>query len=127
MKKVLIVDDEEDYLKMLGERITFAGYSVITATNGYDAITLAKSQRPDIIILDIMMPGMDGGQVAAELKVDSSTRNIPVILLTAMLLKTEEEDHGSIIGGHITFSKPVDMEKLLDQMKKLLVGTAAAI
>ena len=124
MKKVLIVDDEEDALKMLGKRLTVEGYFVITATNGKDAIALAKSQHPDIIILDIIMPGMDGGQVAAELKEHPSTRNIPVILLTAILSKAEEEKYDSMVGGHITLAKPLDAEKLLDQMNKLLGSTA---
>jgi CheY-like chemotaxis protein len=124
MKKVLIVDDEEDVLQMLGKRLRAVGYSVITATNGTDAIALAKSQHPDIIILDIIMPGMEGGEVAAELKEHPLTRSIPVILLTAMLSKTEEEKHGSMVGGHIALAKPLDIEKLLDQMKKLLCSTA---
>jgi CheY-like chemotaxis protein len=124
MKKVLIVDDEIDILQMLGKRLTASGYSAIKATNGKDAIALAKSQHPDIIILDIIMPGMDGGQVAAELKEHPSTRNIPVILLTAILSKAEEEKYDSMVGGHITLAKPLDAEKLLDQMNKLLGSTA---
>jgi CheY-like chemotaxis protein len=123
MKKVLIVDDEEDALKMLGKRLTVEGYSVITATNGKDAIALARSQHPDIIILDIIMPEMEGGEVAAELKEHLSTRNIPVILLTAIFSKAEEEEYNSMIGGHITLAKPLDTKKLLDQMKILLDST----
>jgi CheY-like chemotaxis protein len=126
MKKVLIVDDEKDTLLMLGKRLTAGGYSVITATNGKDAIALAKSQHPDIIILDIMMPGMEGGEVAAELKEHPLTRSIPVILLTALLSKTEEEEYGSVVGGNITLAKPLDAEKLLDQMEKLL-GSAVVL
>ena len=109
---------------MLGKRLTAEGYSVITATNGTDAIALAKSQHPDIIILDIIMPEMEGGEVAAELKEHPSTRNIPVIFLTALLSKAEEEKYGSMVGGNITLAKPLDAEKLLDQMKKLLGSTA---
>ena len=125
MKKVLIVDDEEDMLKMLGKRLTVSGYSVITATNGRDAIVLAKSQHPDIIILDVIMPGMDGGEVVAELKKHTSTKSIPVILLTAIFSKAEEQKNNSMVGGNITLAKPLDAEKLLDQMKKLLDGTTA--
>ena len=124
MKKVLIVDDEEDVLLMLGKRLTASGYSVITATNGKDAIALAKSQHPDIIVLDIIMPEMDGGEVMAELKEHPSTRSIPVILLTALFSKAEEEKYGSMAGGNITLAKPLDAEKLLEQMKKLLGSTA---
>jgi CheY-like chemotaxis protein len=123
MKKVLIVDDEQDFLQVLGKRLTASGYSVITATNGRDAIFLAQSQRPDIIILDILMPQMDGGEVMAELKEHSTTRNIPVIFLTALFSKAEEEKYGSIVSGNITLAKPLDAEKLLEQMKKLLDDT----
>ncbi|MFZ0034738.1 MAG: response regulator [Sedimentisphaerales bacterium] len=128
MKKVLIliVDDEEDVLKMLGKRLTIEGYSVITATNGADAITLAKSQRPDIIVLDIIMPEMEGDEVAAELKEHPLTRNIPVIFLTALRSKAEEKESGSIVGNNITLSKPLDPEILLDKIKKLLPVTAAS-
>jgi CheY-like chemotaxis protein len=126
MKKVLIVDDEKDTLLMLGKRLTAGGYSVITATNGKDAIALAKSQHPDIIILDIMMPGMEGGEVAEKLKEHPLTRSIPVILLTALLSKAEEEEYGSVVGGNITLAKPFDAEKLLDQMEKLL-GSAVVL
>ena len=125
MKKVLIVDDEEDMLKVLGKRLTVSGYSVITATNGRDAIVLAHSQHPDIIVLDVVMPGMDGGEVVAELKKHPSTRSIPVILLTAIFSKAEEEKYNSMVGGNITLAKPLDAEKLLDHMKKLLDSTIA--
>jgi CheY-like chemotaxis protein len=125
MKKVLIVDDEEDLLQMLAKRLTVSGYSVITANNGRDAIDLAKSQSPDLIILDIIMPEMDGGEVASELKDYPATKNIPLILLTAMLSKAEEEKHRSVVGGHIALAKPLDPEKLLEQMKKLLCVTTA--
>jgi CheY-like chemotaxis protein len=111
-------------LLVLGKRLTAWGYSVIKATNGKDAIALAKSQHPDIIILDIIMPGMDGGEVAEELKENPLTENIPVILLTAMLSKAEEKKYDSMIGGHITLAKPLDTEKLLEQMKMLLGSTA---
>jgi CheY-like chemotaxis protein len=125
MKKILVVDDEEDFLQMLDKRLTVSGYSVVTANNGKDAIALAKSQHPDIIILDILMPQMDGWWVAEDLKERPSTRNIPLILLTAMLSKEDEEKYHSMFGGHIALAKPIDAEKLLEQIKKLLCDTAA--
>jgi CheY-like chemotaxis protein len=123
MNKVLIVDDEQDFLQVLGKRLTVSGYSVISASNGRDAVSLAKSQHPDIIVLDIVMPGMDGGQVMSELKEHSSTRNIPVILLTGLFSKAEEIKYGSTVSDHIVLAKPLDAEKLLEQMKKLLDDT----
>ena len=119
-KKILVVDDEKDVLLMLEKRLTAEGYSVITATNGTDARALAKSQQPDLIILDIVMPGMKGGQVAGWLKAASETRNIPVIFLTALLSKAEEEKYSPMIRGNITFAKPFDAGELLAQIKRLL-------
>ncbi|MFA5271639.1 MAG: response regulator [Candidatus Omnitrophota bacterium] len=123
---ILIVDDEEDALKVLEKRLTSQGYSVISTTDGAEAVALAKSKHPDIIILDIMMPGgMEGGQVAAELKDHPSTKNIPVIFLTALRSKAEEKEYGLIIGDNVTLAKPFDPEMLLDKIKNLLPDTAA--
>jgi CheY-like chemotaxis protein len=128
MKKVLIliVDDEEDALWMLGKRLTAEGYSVIAANNGTDAIALAKSQHPDIIILDIVMPGMDGGEVAAKLREHPLTRSIPVIFLTALLTKTEEYQGSHTISSNIAFAKPFDTEELLAQIKGLLCNVTTS-
>jgi len=119
-KKILVVDDENDVLLMLEKRLTAEGYSVITATNGTDALVLAKSKTPDLIILDIVLPDMEGGQVAGRLKATPETRNIPVIFLTALLSKTEEGKHSPMIGGNIIFAKPFDTGKLLEQIKRLM-------
>jgi CheY-like chemotaxis protein len=124
---ILIVDDEEDALWMLGKRLTAEGYSVIAANNGTDAIALAKSQHPDIIILDIIMPGMDGDEAAAKLREHPLTRSIPVIFLTALLTKTEEHQRNHTISSNITFfAKPFDTEELLAQIKGLLCNVTAS-
>ncbi len=81
MKKVLIVDDEPDVLEVLGRRLTQAGYQVIKAQNGEDGILKAKKELPNLIILDIIMPDMDGGSVANKLKEDKTTKDIPIIFL----------------------------------------------
>lgn len=119
-KKILIVDDEEDVLLMLEKRLTVEGYRVITATNGTDALMSAKSKHPDLIILDVLMPGIQGGEVAGRLKVDPETHDIPVIFLTALLSKTEEDEYGPMIRGNITFAKPFEPQELSAQIKKLL-------
>lgn len=126
MKKILVVDDEKDVLFMLEKRLTARGYSVITATNGTNAIALAKSQHPDLIILDILMPGMDGGQVAAQLQTHPLTRSIPVIFLTALLTKTEEYQNNHVINRNITFAKPFDTEELLAQIEGLLCNATTS-
>ena len=120
MKKILIVDDEEDVLLVLEKGLASAGYSVITADNGGDAIRLAKAKCPDLIILDIIMPEMDGTEVAARLREDRQTRNIPVIFLTCVLTKEEEAERRRAAGPNIFISKPYQLEELLTQVKQLL-------
>lgn len=119
-KKILIVDDERDVLSVLESGLAAEGYSVITADNGNDAIVLAKSQRPDLIILDLVMPSVDGAEIAATLKEDTDTKDIPFIFLTCLFTKTEEEeDDGRVIGGHVFLAKPYNMEGLLTQIERL--------
>ena len=119
-KKILIVDDEKDVLKVLERGLIAEGYSVMTTNNGNDAIILAKSEFPDLVILDILMPNMEGTEVAEILKEDIKTKDIPVIFLTCLLEKKEEERKGHVVGGNIFFAKPYDMEKLLTAIEELL-------
>ena len=117
-KKILIVDDEQDTLSVLGKGLTAEGYSIIKADNSGDALDLAKSERPDLIILDILMPGMDGGEVARMLKEVPETKDIPIIFLTGMFPKREEEEEGRVVAGNIMFDKPYDILKLITAIEK---------
>lgn len=120
-KKILIVDDEEDLLRTLEARLSTKGYHIWKAANGRDAILLAKTKHPDLIILDVVMPGMDGGQVANILKDDPETKDIPIIFLTALVTKKEEEKKsGEPIGGRYFIAKPYNPEDLLKEVEKRL-------
>ena len=119
-KKILIVDDEKDALFILEKALAGRGYSVVTANNGYDAIILAKSKRPDLIILDIAMPDIDGGEVSSRLKEDPRTTDIPVIFLTALVSKIEEKKKDHVLGSNVLIAKPYDIEELLTQIEMLL-------
>ncbi len=120
-RKVLIVDDEEDALFVLEKELAARGYSVITTDNGDDALALAKSQIPDLIILDVLMPGMDGTEVDAQLHEDALTRDIPVIFLTCLFQNTEERKQGHVVDdGKVLVSKPYSKEALLTQIEKLV-------
>ena len=122
-KKILIVEDDQDALKVLAKSLTVEGYSIITADNGSDAIKLAKSEHPDLIVLDLLLPDIDGEEVSAVLKEDFETQNIPVIYLTGVFPKREDEEKdGRIVGGHVLIAKPYSLEELLTHMKKLLNG-----
>jgi CheY-like chemotaxis protein len=119
-KKILIVDDEADLLDVLGKRLTTEGYSVITADNGINGISLAKSECPDLLILDVMMPKMGGEEVAEKLKENPTTKDIPIIFLTALVSRAEEEKRNHFIGKHVFVAKPYDKDRLLTVISKLL-------
>jgi CheY-like chemotaxis protein len=118
-KKILIVDDEEHILIMLQNRLVNAGYAVLMATNGKDAINLAKKEIPALIISDIVMPDVDGGDIAAALADDPATKDIPIIFLTAILKKEEEKEKRVVLGRRF-MAKPYDPEELLREIDKLL-------
>ncbi len=82
-KKILVVDDEERVREMLGFRLRLFGYEVLEASNGEEALDLATREKPDLVLLDIMMPGMDGFQVCSRLKRNDETKDIPIVILTA--------------------------------------------
>lgn len=119
-KKILIIDDERDALFILEKELASKGYSVISADNGNDALKLAKSQYPDLITLDIWMPVMDGTEIAAKLKEDPETKDIPVIFLTCLFSKKEEKEQGCVIGGRVFIAKPYSIEGLSAQIEKLV-------
>ncbi len=118
-KKILIVDDDEVFLKMLSKTLVSSGYAVSQATNGKDAIEIAKNWRPHLIILDIMMPEMDGGETALAIEKEPTTKNIPIIFMTS-LLKKEDEDKLSYSHKRSYMSKPYDKDELLAEIAKKL-------
>lgn len=117
--KILQVDDESDVLDILSIFLGRAGYETCEALGGEEAIAKAKAERPDMIILDILMPEMDGFEVMRELKKDEATARIPIMVLTA---KTGEEDRrkGRELGATRYVSKPFTEESLLSEVKRTL-------
>jgi len=119
--KVLVVDDEVTIcqtMKLYIERAT--KFAVITATSGKEAIRLARSQKPDIILLDIMMPGMSGSEVAEELRENPLTSNIPIIFITAAISKDEEVRKGGYIQEVPIIAKPVKAEEVVRRIEEIL-------
>lgn len=117
-KKILIVDDEADIIEMLKYNLEKEGYSVLTARNGKSALEEVR-QHPDLVILDVMMPEMDGWEVCKRLKKDERTANIPVLFLTA---KGSEVDEvvGLELGADDYIVKPISVRKLLARVKASL-------
>lgn len=118
-KRILIIDDDEVFLKMLQNTLTSSGYSVSMATNGRDAIDVAKHWHPHLIILDVMMPEMDGGETASALERDPSTENIPIIFMTSLLNK-EDEDKLTYSQKRSYMAKPYNKDELLAEIAKKL-------
>lgn len=119
-KLIFVVDDEKDMVKVLDKRLSENNYRVITADNGHDVLDIAKKEKPDLIILDVMMPGVDGSEAAAILRQDTQTANIPIIFLTALYSKEEEIRKGKIIAGNVFLSKPFEIEELLKTIEDVL-------
>ncbi len=119
-KKILIVDDEMDVRLVLEKSLAAEGYSVITARNGFDALSLAKAECPDLIILDRVLGDMPGEEVAAKLKEDDKTKNIPIIFLSALFSKKDEIEKGHVFRGYVMFAKPYEKQKLITAIRKLL-------
>ena len=120
-KTVLVVDNDTDTLQVVSIGLQTKGYSVIKTDRGPDTIILAKANRPDVILLDLLMPDMDGAAVAAALKEDTETCDIPIIFTTCLFSALEQvgrKDH--IIAGHMTFAKPYNIDELADEMAKLI-------
>lgn len=119
-KKILIVDDQKDVLKVLDKRLSGAGYSVIKAESGKDALLLAKAEHPDLIILDIIMPEMDGAETANILKNDPQTKDIPVIFLTCLFTEKEEQKEDHVVGGKYFIAKPYNPNEMLEIVGRFL-------
>jgi two-component system, OmpR family, alkaline phosphatase synthesis response regulator PhoP len=117
--KILLVDDEIDMLLPLKMSLEAEDYLVLGASNGFEALKLAKTTIPDLILLDIMMPGMDGYEVCAQLKKDPITKNIPVIMLTAKDA-VREKVKGLDIGADDYVTKPFNLNELKARIKSVL-------
>ena len=110
--KVLIVDDQPLNIDLLEQELAAAGYLTVAARSGEQAIALARREAPELILLDVMMPGVDGYETCARLKADEDTRAIPVIFLTA-LKETFEKVRAFELGAVDYVTKPFEAEELL--------------
>jgi DNA-binding response OmpR family regulator len=119
--KILVIDDEHDILDTVSVRLTAGGYSVITADTGEGGFAKAVSEKPDLILLDVMLPDIDGGMVAAKLRDNAVTRKIPVVFLTCIVSGKEMEGKDKI-GGNFFIAKPFKSEELLAKIEDVLGG-----
>ncbi len=118
-KKILVVDDSNTELEHITKLIQSSGYNVSKATSGEEALSLAKTYRPDLIILDVVMPGKDGYQTCRELKSEDGTKDIKVVMVTSKNQKTDEY-WGRKQGADDYITKPFDPDNLLNSISSLI-------
>jgi len=122
-KQILIVDDDMDVLSVLNKGLTAEGYDVVTAYNGSNALTVLNSTTPDLIVLDRILGDMLGEEVALKLRTNPKTKDIPIILLSALFSKNDEVEKGHVFGSVKMLAKPYDMEILLPAIEELLFAS----
>lgn len=118
-KKILIVDDEEGFLKLLRDALEIRGLEVITATNGVEAGLELATGAPNLILMDIKMPGINGLEACAAVRRNPATKDLPIIIVSAIF---DESDIKKAYKGGISdyFIKPVDIERLVKRIKEIL-------
>ncbi len=119
MARILVVDDESVILKLLDYRLTMSGYDVITALNGTEALEMTRNKKPDLVILDVALPEMDGCEICELLKKDERYAGIPVMMVTATA-REESIKRGINAGADAYMTKPFESEELLSKIKELL-------
>jgi CheY-like chemotaxis protein len=125
MRSVLVVEDHDMSRSMLTRRLHRLGWDVLTAANGREAVTKANAWKPDLVLLDLSLPLMDGWNVARTLKSDPATYRIPIVALTANVL-ADERDRALSAGCDEYETKPVNLPRLLEKIEALLgVETSA--
>jgi len=118
-KRILLVDDEAQLVELVKMRLEANGYQVLTAYDGKEALDVAKKEMPDLIILDLMLPKIDGYKVCRMLKFDEKYKKIPIILFTARALEADKKV-GMEVGADDYITKPFEPELLLMKIKDFL-------
>lgn len=118
-KRILVVDDEVDLVETVRFSLELEGFEVLVAHNGEEALNQARKESPDLILLDLMLPKLDGYKVCRLLKFDERYKHIPILMLTA---KTQEKDRatGMETGADEYITKPFDMDELMNKVKNYL-------
>src|SRR2546430_1763636 len=118
MGKILVVDDEKDVVEMIKYMLVKEGHSVLEAYDGHEGLALARSERPELIVLDVMMPKMDGYTMTTHLLEDSTTRDIPVVILTAKGQMRNAFEMSSNVKFYM--EKPFDPKDLMQNLQAAL-------
>ncbi len=119
-KKIVVVDDEQNILDLVGMILEAEGFMVSKALNGTEGIKMAQKEHPDLVLLDIMMPEMDGWVVYRKLKEDAKTKDIPVAMLTVKAQTIDKEMALDVIGVEDYITKPFTPDELVERVQKLV-------
>jgi CheY-like chemotaxis protein len=116
---LMVVEDNEPSREALSRRLMRRGYAIVAAVDGCQAVALARAVKPDLILMDLGLPGIDGWEATAQLKADDTTRHIPIIVLSAHAM-TNDRTLALAAGGDDFDTKPVRFERLLEKIEALL-------
>lgn len=124
-RKVLVVDDDRSVARFLQDALETEGYQVMVAANGLQGLLSAQQEGPDLVILDVMLPGLDGFEVCHRLRSDPQTSHLPIIMYSG---KGRENDRltGEKVGANEYLIKPIDLEEILAKMESLLQSQTVA-
>lgn len=117
--KILVVEDDHVTAKLISLLLTRAGYEVVVAHNASTALSLVEQIRPDLIILDVMLPGMDGYEICRLLRQEPDTANLPVLIFTA-LARPSDQRQGFVAGADAYLVKPIRSDELLSHVRSML-------
>lgn len=121
MQRILLVEDNEANRDMLSRRLERSGFAVLSAVDGREGIEMARSQRPDLILLDMSLPEIDGWEAARRIKADPQTSGVPVIALTAHAMAGDRE-RALAVGCDEYDTKPIEFKRLLEKIQRLLAS-----
>jgi CheY-like chemotaxis protein len=122
-KRILVVDDEVSVASVVRKLIEKTGmYEARSETDGSNAYLTAKEYKPALMLLDIMMPNMEGGEVANQMRDDPETRDIPIVFISGAITKEEAKERGTIMGGYPVLAKPLRMQELSDIIEEQIGG-----
>ncbi|MEW6100858.1 MAG: response regulator [Candidatus Omnitrophota bacterium] len=121
MKKILVVDDEKEIRELIKEKLSKSDFNILTASNGKEAVEICKAEQPDLVLLDVAMPQMDGYQACQKLRDEKKTRNIPVLFLTGKDLAPESVlERCNTLSASGFVSKLSTLEELLKKIEEVL-------
>ena len=118
-KKILVIEDNAINLRMVSYALTKQGYEVITATNGLVGFRKINEEHPDLVILDIMLPGLDGYDICERVRMNPETEKLPIIVTSGKTLQ-DDKDIGMRLGANVYLTKPVSPSVMLSNVKSLL-------